>query len=280
MASQTNASFTTMLSHQATASTDSLVNSLLDTSTSPTPPTRAKKVTAAAATAASGSASAPPAAGPLKTAPSGKAEATSAGIKHLDSNMGAVSSRLENYISDNNDRVEYLTANLKRVSDDLAVAGLGNSTGPAFTASDMLAHPTFLALITSVGVIDGLRAETASLCAEVTTLHAAKRKRDMDNAPTYSDDNFLPAVKHISPSTHYDTGPGSVPEAPPTVSAHQNTAVEVGPVVWGKDISGQVRALIGRMAHVNTIDADAVKNLHAKRFTKNNWFITVFFPSS
>ncbi|KAJ7705563.1 hypothetical protein B0H17DRAFT_1193222 [Mycena rosella] len=162
----------------------------------------------------------------------------------------------------------------------------------------------------SVDIIDGLRAETASLRAEVTELHAAKRKRDVGEAPTYSDDVFLPAVKRISPSTvvtanplppvalvahtyptdiptappaagsHYDAAPGFVPKAPPAVSAHQNTAVEIGPMQWDKDISGQVRALIGRMARGSTIDADAVKSLHAKRFAKNNRFITVFFPTN
>ncbi|KAJ6598629.1 hypothetical protein B0H10DRAFT_1959366 [Mycena sp. CBHHK59/15] len=112
-----------------------------------------------------------------------------AGIKRLDANMGAVSSRIEGYISDNDDRVAYLTANLKRVSDDVAATGLGSTVGPTFTASNMLAHPTILALITannsSVDIIDGLRAKTASLRAEVTELHAAKRKRDVDEAPTY-----------------------------------------------------------------------------------------------
>ncbi|KAJ6598630.1 hypothetical protein B0H10DRAFT_1959367 [Mycena sp. CBHHK59/15] len=208
MAGQTGASFTTVLSRQATASTDSLINSLLDVSASPTPATRAKRVTTAATTAASGSASTPPAAGPLKGAPSGNKEVAGAGmssgtrncdhdtdlvwdtgIKRLDANMGAVSSRIEGYISDNDDRVAYLTANLKRVSDDVAATGLGSTVGPTFTASNMLAHPTILALITannsSVDIIDGLRAKTASLRAEVTELHAAKRKRDVDEAPTY-----------------------------------------------------------------------------------------------
>ncbi|KAJ6603971.1 hypothetical protein B0H10DRAFT_2229491 [Mycena sp. CBHHK59/15] len=127
---------------------------------------------------------------------------------------------------------------------------------------------------------------------------------------SYSDDVFLPAVKRITPSTvitanplppvalvahtyapdiptappaagnHYDAAPGSIPKAPPAISAHQNTAVEIGPMQWDKDISGQVRALIGRMARGNTIDTDAVKTLHAKRFPKNNRFITVFFPTS
>ncbi|KAJ7710671.1 hypothetical protein B0H17DRAFT_4310 [Mycena rosella] len=56
--------------------------------------------------------------------------------------------------------------------------------------------------------------------------------------------------------------------------------VDVGPVAWGKDISGQARSLMQGMPHYSTIDPDAVKALYAKRFPKNNRFITVYFPTN
>jgi hypothetical protein len=76
------------------------------------------------------------------------------------------------------------------------------------------------------------------------------------------------------------TSVGAVPDAPPPVSATQNTGVDIGPIGWGKDISGQVRGLIARMKRGNTIDAEAVKALYAKRFPKNNKSVTAFFPNN
>jgi hypothetical protein len=67
----------------------------------------------------------------------------------------------------------------------------------------------------------------------------------------------------------------AVPDAPPPLSATQNAGVDIGPIDWGKDISGQVRGLITRMKHGNTIDAEAVEavfpnNVAAIRFV-NAW---------
>ncbi|KAJ7481980.1 hypothetical protein FB451DRAFT_1237707 [Mycena latifolia] len=98
------------------------------------------------------------------------------------------------------------------------------------------------------------------------SLTASASPQDVPAAP--------PAISYMKQA------PGSVLDAPPPISVHQNTAVDVGPIRWGKDISGQVRGLIARMARGSTIDADAVKGLHAKRFPKNNWFVAVFFPTN
>ncbi|KAJ7798921.1 hypothetical protein B0H14DRAFT_3788860 [Mycena olivaceomarginata] len=78
----------------------------------------------------------------------------------------------------------------------------------------------------------------------------------------------------------YLTSAGAVPDAPPPVSATQHAGVDIGPISWGKDISGQVRGLIARMKRGNSIDAEAVKALYAKRFPKNNKFVTAFFPTN
>ncbi|KAJ6465243.1 hypothetical protein DFH09DRAFT_1381965 [Mycena vulgaris] len=314
MVGQTNASFTTMLSRQATASTDSLINSPLD-SPAPSTPAKAKRAAATTPAASAPTATATQAApGTLKPAPSGKAEVAAAGIKRLDANMGAMASRVEDYISTNDDKISYVEAHLKKLADDVAGSALVNPPAAGLTASDIVAHPTVRALISannsSVDIIDALRKDISSLQAEVTSLRSegAKRKRDADDSPTHSDDVFLPAVKRVTPSTvvtanplpavalvastypteaySYDVpaAPPAAPAAgaapPPAIAAHQNTAVDVGPIGWGKDISGQVRALIARLPRANTIDPEAVKSLHAKRFPKNNRFVTVFFPSN
>jgi hypothetical protein len=41
-----------------------------------------------------------------------------------------------------------------------------------------------------------------------------------------------------------------------------------------------VRGLITRMPQANTIDANAVKDLYAKRIPKNNRYVTAFFPTN
>ncbi|KAJ7837575.1 hypothetical protein B0H14DRAFT_3702551 [Mycena olivaceomarginata] len=387
MSGQTNTSFTTMLSHQETASTDSLINSLLDTSAPSTPAAKGKKPASAAALAPTPSSTAT-----LKTAPSGKSEAAAAGIKRLDANMGAMSACIEGHIADTEDKHSHTTAHLKKLADDIAAAGHGPATTGTFTVNDMLAHPTFRALLdannASVDAISTMRGEIRSLrsIVDASQVSAAKRKRNADDTPVHSNDVFLPAVKRITASTivpanplpsvalnagpvaadapaayhpypvadapaayhlypavdvpaayhpypaadapaayhpysaaaggvpdgpqptpAYNTaayqpypaggvpnappaipayhatataGPSSVPDAPPSVSAHQNTAVEVGPVNWGKDISGQVCGLITRMPRANTIDANAVKDLYAKRIPKNNRYVTAFFPTN
>ncbi|KAJ7110974.1 hypothetical protein C8R44DRAFT_742748 [Mycena epipterygia] len=75
------------------------------------------------------------------------------------------------------------------------------------------------------------------------------------------------------------------PMAPPPISyidfTGNGTGVDVGPIVWDKDISGQVRGLIARMPRAKTIDRAAVRGLYTKRFHNNNWhFITVYFPTN
>jgi hypothetical protein len=174
----------------------------------------------------------------------------------------------------------------------------------------MLAHPTLLALIGSnnqtVSTIDSLRSAVADLQATVTVLREADRKRKRDDDTTmYSEDLLLPAVKRVregphshepahtlmaasasvpaapAPVSYVDlTSAGAVPDAPPPVSATQHAGVDIGPISWGKDISGQVRGLIARMKRGNSIDAEAVKALYAKRFPKNNKFVTAFFPTN
>ncbi|KAJ7192869.1 hypothetical protein GGX14DRAFT_577702 [Mycena pura] len=106
--------------------------------------------------------------------------------------------------------------------------------------------------------------------------------------PTYNTTTYqpnpaggLPNAPPAIPAYHATStaGPSYVPDAPPSVSA-QNTGVEVGPVNWGKDISGQVRGLITRMPRASDIDANAVRDLYAKRIPKNNRYVTVFFPTN
>ncbi|KAJ6506978.1 hypothetical protein C8R45DRAFT_514334 [Mycena sanguinolenta] len=307
MVGQTNASFTTMLGRQGTASTDSLINSLLDTTPS-APATPAPKAPAApvAASSAVGSPQI------LKPAPSGKAEAAASGIRRLDSNMGAMASRIEHHITDHQDTIARLDTELASVRNHLkSVAQDTTAPSSTFTAKDMLAHPTIAALITannqSVNTIESLRSTLANLQAKVAVMHEADRKRKHDDSTIYSEDVFLPAVKRVRegvdlldtantvapantsfptappPVSYVDltsAGPGTVPDAPPPVSATQTTGVDIGPINWGKDISGQVRGLIARMQRGNTIDADAIKAVYAKRFPKNNKFVTAFFPTN
>ncbi|KAJ7203275.1 hypothetical protein GGX14DRAFT_570160 [Mycena pura] len=298
-----------------------------------------------------------------------------------------MSARIEGHIADAEDKYSHTTAHLKKLADDIVAAGHGPATMGAFTVKDMLAHPTFRALLdannASVDAISTMRGEIRSLrsIVDADQASAAKRKRDADDTPARSDDIFLPAVKRITASTivpqaanprlpvvlnavaadapaayqpysgvdapaayhpyptaapadyhpypapaayhpysaavggvsdapqpnpTYNTttyqpnpagglpnappaipayhatstaGPSYVPDAPPSVSA-QNTGVEVGPVNWGKDISGQVRGLITRMPRASDIDANAVRDLYAKRIPKNNRYVTVFFPTN
>ncbi|KAJ7849264.1 hypothetical protein B0H14DRAFT_2582629 [Mycena olivaceomarginata] len=344
MSGQTNASFTTMLSRQETVSTDSLINSLLDTSAPSTPAAKGKKPASAAAPAPT-----PSGTTALKTAPSGKSEAAAAGIKCLDANIGTMSARIEGHIADAEDKYSHTTAHLKKLADDIVAAGHGPATTGTFTVKDMLAHPTFRALLdannASVDAISTMRASTIVPANPLPsiTLNASPVAADAPAAyhlypvadapaayhpypaadapaayhPYPAADT--PAMYHLysavaggvpdapQPTPTYNTtvyqpypaggvpnpppaipayhatataGPSSVPDAPPSVSAHQNTAVEVGPVNWGKDISGQVRGLITRMPRVNTIDANAVKDLYAKRIPKNNRYVTAFFPTN
>ncbi|KAJ7328353.1 hypothetical protein DFH08DRAFT_1084492 [Mycena albidolilacea] len=100
--------------------------------------------------------------------------------------------------------------------------------------------------------------------------------------PASLDWNFDASFPTAPPPVSYVdlTSAGAVPEVPPPVSATQNAGVDIGPIGWSKDISGQVRGLIARMKHGNTIDAEAVKALYAKRFPKNNKFVTAFFPTN
>lgn len=229
--------------------------------------------------------------------------------------MGAISARVEAYIHDNDEKITLIYDHIKMLANDLAAAGLGNATG-GFSAKDMLEHPTLRALVTSnnasVESIQALNAEVLSVRAELAAIRgeAAKRKRDTDEDPAYSADVLLPAVKRVQPTTlvpanslppvalrapptgqhdvpaappatsYVDLTSAAVPEAPPPISAQQNAGVDIGPIAWGKDISGQARGLIARMPRGNTIDTDAVKTLYAKRFPKNNKFITAYFPTN
>jgi hypothetical protein len=311
MVGQTSASFTTLLGRQGTASTDSLINSLVDTSAPPSPAPKKATITIPPST--------------LKGAPAGKAEAAAAGIRRVDNNIGALASRLEDLVTRTEVRAVETQADIESVrtqvttfANDLAGSTLSAPAGPSFGANDMLAHPTVRALIQSnnatVGTIETLRQEVATLRTEILSLHeSTKRKRQTDDG---ADNVFLPAVKRISPHattvvgpsplppvalvaslydqdlpaappalSYDDAAPGSVPEAPPPIaaassSANSSSAVDIGPMLWGKDISGQVRGLVARMARASTIDADAVRKLYAKRFPKNNRFITAFFPTN
>ncbi|KAK7037983.1 hypothetical protein R3P38DRAFT_3391393 [Favolaschia claudopus] len=325
MAGQTSASFSAMLNRQASASTDSLINSLVD----PAPASPAAKTNASAAIAGNTTAGS---SAPLKPAPAGKAEAAASGtlhtmlmaeavpdsrhdlgIRRLDSNMAAVASRLEDHISKHGESLARVDGDLTSLRDQVknVVSDKGTSL-PSFTAQDMLLHPTIKALIASnnqsVNTIESLRAEVAALHAAMHDTDR-KRKRD-DDTVMYSEDVFLPAVKRVrdnheiretantvvaasagipaapQPLSYIDltgAGPsnvGTAPEAPPPVPANNASGVDIGPIGWGKDISGQVRALIARMKRGHAIDADAVKNLYAKRFPKNNKFVTAFFPTN
>ncbi|KAF8158890.1 hypothetical protein K438DRAFT_1860592 [Mycena galopus ATCC 62051] len=80
-----------------------------------------------------------------------------------------------------------------------------------------------------------------------------------------------------------DAAPVPVPDASPPITAASgsySSPVDIGPMVWDKDISGQVRGLIARMERACTIDADAVRTLYAKQLPKNNRFVTAFFSSN
>ncbi|KAF7361577.1 hypothetical protein MSAN_01191700 [Mycena sanguinolenta] len=310
MVGQTNASFSTMLGRQASASTDSLINSLLDTTPS-APTTPASKAPAATPIPAS-SGPASTSSQVLKPAPTGKAEAAASGIRRLDSNMAAVSSRIEHHITDYHDSIARLDADLGSLRNQVKSV-VQDATAPSatFSANDMLAHPTVRALITSnnqsVSTIEALRTTVANLEATVAVMREADRagKRRHDDTTMYSEDVLLPAVKRVRegsdlldtahtvvpasanlptappPVPYVDlTSAGAVPDAPPPVSANQNAGVDIGPINWGKDISGQVRGLIARMQRGHTIDADAVKAVYAKRFPKNNKFVTAFFPTN
>ncbi|KAK6981055.1 hypothetical protein R3P38DRAFT_2579139, partial [Favolaschia claudopus] len=252
---------------------------------------------------------------PLRPAPPGKAEAAASGVRRLDSNMGAVASRLEDHISKHGESLARVDSDLASLRDHVKkiVSDKGTPLS-SFTAQDMLGHPTIQALIASnnqsVKTIESLRAEVAALHAAVHDGDRnGKRKRD-DDTLIYSEDVFLPAVKRVrdnhdirdtantvvaasagiptapQPLSYIDltgAGPsnaGIAPDAPPPVPANNTSGVDIGPIGWGKDISGQVRALIARMKRGHTIDADAVKNLYAKRFPKNNKFVTAYFPTN
>ncbi|KAJ7824811.1 hypothetical protein B0H14DRAFT_3469022 [Mycena olivaceomarginata] len=362
MSGQTNTSFTTMLSRQETVSTDSLINSLLDTSAPPPLPPRAKNQPVL-----------PPQPPPRVVLRLSRLHHRARAklllqvwnfalrIKCLEANMGAMSVCIEGHIADTEDKYSHTTAHLKKLADDM----------------DMLAHLTFRALLNANNVsVNAISTMSLLLSASTTPM----------TPPVHSEDVFLPAVKRITVSTivptnplpsvafnagpvaadapaayhpypvadapaayhpypaadgpaayhpypavdvpmayhpysaaagsvpdspqptpAYNTtaykpypaggvpnalpaipayhtmatvGPSSVPNAPPSVSAHQNTAVEVGPVNWGKDISGQVRGLIMCMPRANTIDANAVKDLYTKCIPKNNRYVTVFFPTN
>ncbi|KAK7051965.1 hypothetical protein R3P38DRAFT_1631920 [Favolaschia claudopus] len=325
MAGQTSASFTAMLNRQASVSTDSLINSLVEGA--PAAPA-AKTSTPASAT---GNATPAPSA-PLKPAPAGKAEAAASGtlptvlmaralpdsydaqgIRRLDANMAALASRLEHHISGHGESLARLDGDISTLRDQVKTVVSDKGTPLAsFTAQDMLVHPTIQALIASnnqsVNTLESLRAEVATLHAAI---HDAdrKRKRD-DDSVMYSEDVFLPAVKRVRDNQHIresantvvssaaafpaappplsfidltGAGPsnaGAAPEAPAPIPANNVAGVDIGPIAWGKDISGQVRALIARMKRGHTIDADAVKNLYAKRFPKNNKFVTAYFPTN
>ncbi|KAJ7146003.1 hypothetical protein C8R44DRAFT_863823 [Mycena epipterygia] len=322
MTSQTNASFT-MLSRQAKALTDSLINSLLDTSAPSTPAAKRNAAATSTSTSTPAPTSAPastsvPASTPVQNLKTpGKAESAAAGVKRLDSNMGALASRLEDHIDQCHHDMTLTRGQVKTMAQDMGTAGLGASN--TFTARDMLDHPTFRALLdannSSVSTIE-------ELCTEIASLHAKfkaadhKRKREHHDTVMYSEDVFLPTVKRVqttaastttlvqantlppvalaappasvsAPTNYYDvpTAPpptSSIPEAPPAVPANKNngTGVDVGPVAWGKDISGQVHGLIACMPRGNTINSDTVRELYTKRFHKNNRFITVYFPTN
>ncbi|KAJ6569209.1 hypothetical protein B0H19DRAFT_691907 [Mycena capillaripes] len=309
MVGQTNTSFTNMLVRQASESTDSLI-SFLD----PSPPTPASKGRGRTSTVADPPSTTAPATTVLKTAPAGKSESGIAGIKRLDANMGAMAARIEDHIAQFHEHVADVKDDLTLTRNQLKsfaadATGLGVASG--FTAKDMLEHPTIRALVASnnasVGTIDALRAEVTSLTSAMANMRGDHRKRKHDDDTSmYSEDVFLPAVKRVArvsdiastvapayndiptappPISYVDptpsAAPGSVPDAPPPVSAQQTTgAVDIGPINWGKDISGQVRGLIGRMSRGKNIDADAVKNVYAKRFPKNNKFVTAYFPTN
>jgi hypothetical protein len=226
MSGQTNASFTTMLSCQETVSTDSLINSLLDTSAPSTPAAKGKKPASAAAPAPT-----PSGTTALKTAPSGKSEAAAAGvqlrssydiqltddlhkgIKRLDANIGAMSARIKGHIANAEDKYSHTTAHLKKLADDIIAAGHGPATTGTFTVKDMLAHLTFRTLLdannVSVDAISTMRGEIRSLRSIVDAgqVSAAKCKRDADDTPVHSDDVFLPAVKCITASTIVPANP-------------------------------------------------------------------------
>ncbi|KAJ7908551.1 hypothetical protein B0H13DRAFT_2331321 [Mycena leptocephala] len=299
MTGQTNASFTTMLSRQTTASTDSLINSLVDSApTTPTAKGKGKTSTTALESSAS-----TPAVAALKPAPAGKSESAVSGIRRLDSNMAAMASRIESHITQFHEHAAEVKDDLNLVRSQVQSVVADTANVPnAFSAKDMLAHPTIRALIASNN--------SSSTIAEMRTADR-KRKHD-DDTTIYSEDVFLPAVKRVAhthdiqttvtsvqndvpaapaPISYVDLTanagpvhvvPGAVPDAPAPISAAQHNAagVDIGPIGWGKDISGQVRGLIARMPRGKNIDTDAVKAVYAKRFPKNNKFVTAFFPTN
>ncbi|KAJ6577963.1 hypothetical protein B0H19DRAFT_1062526 [Mycena capillaripes] len=250
----------------------------------------------------------------LKTAPAGKSEPGIAGIKHLDANMGAMAAHIEDHIMQFHEHVVDVKADLTLTCNQLksfAADAVGLAVSSSFTAEDMLEHPIIRALVTSnnasIGTIDVLCAEVTFLTSPAANMRDdhCKCKHD-NNTSMYSEDVFFPAVKQVThasnitstvtpaynniptappPISYVDptpsAAPGSIPDAPPPISTQRTTgAVDIRPINWGKDISGQVHSLIGCMSCGKNIDADAVKNVYAKCFPKNNKFVTTYFPTN
>ncbi|KAJ6567861.1 hypothetical protein B0H10DRAFT_2110147 [Mycena sp. CBHHK59/15] len=273
MVGQTNTSFTNMLGRQASESMESLINFLDPAPATPASKAKPKPGAAPADSSASANTTAPSAA--LKPAPAGKSESGVAGIKRLDANMSAMASRIENHITQHYEHIAELKDDLSLTRNQLKTVvadatGLGVSGG--FSAKDMLEHPTMRAIIASnnasVGMIEELRAAVSSLTSTIADMRSTKRKHD-DDTFMYSEDVFLPAVKRVARASDI-----------PTTVAPSAGGVDIGPINWGKDISGQVRGLIARMSRGKNIDAEAVKNVYAKRFPKNNKFVTAYFPTN
>ncbi|KAJ7725431.1 hypothetical protein DFH07DRAFT_970874 [Mycena maculata] len=114
-----------------------------------------------------------------------------------------------------------------------------------------------------------------------------------DDHPDDPDDHAGESAHQSGNNDHRSTS--TVPTAPPAIShidlttvavtatvrnAQQGTGVDIGPMNWGKDISGEVHGLIARMPRANTIDAEAVRAVYAKPFPKNDKFVTAFFPTN
>jgi hypothetical protein len=95
------------------------------------------------------------------------------------------------------------------------------------------------------------------------------------------EDHYVPAAPPTPSGSYID------PQASPTsvdpgesISAEQLVGVEIGPLRWGDNISGNVRGLITQMARGHTVDTDAVKKLYVKCSTTNKNFVTAYFPTN
>ena len=299
MTRQTAASFKAT---KARSSTEELIDSLNDLPepvSSPQGPSHRKQK------GKETEASSPAAVTYLKTAPASasakkKAEDTAAGIKRLDGNVSAVAHRVDEVYHEFSDEVSSLRAQILGLASDISASQRApdDRLDDVVRSTNQIARAVAELRADNRGINSAIQADHGRLQNLSTSIEELKSQMARlvniagrlerhgtgpDPTSTVVAQSGYPFTFRPPPPAPSFPGPAlapNLPSAPPPrgsrYSDSADASVIVGPMAWGKDITGQAKALLGMLP---SMQRSSQHGLRARRCQHSSHHITIAFPN-